>query len=371
MADARTRSDKGSLSLPPAPHLGVRVSSAGMTWLVALSLAPATAWGVFLFGVPALLVLAVSIGAAIVAEALSSLLLRRFTLHDGTAFLTGLIVGLLMPAGVPLFVPAAASAFAILVVKQSFGGLGRNWMNPAMAGIVFSLLSWSGPMSQWIPARGGVTDAAALPPLEALRNALAGPGAGSGTPLAILAEAGYRFSDLDSSIVSWINSHVLAFLGIALPPGSFDLIVGHVPGAIGTVSLPFLALGAALLLRRRVVRWHVPVFYVASFAVLSLVFGGLATGQGWLAGEPGFHVLSGSLLLGAFFAAPDPVTSPLTKGGKCLFGAVLGVLTFFTRTFGSLGDGVAVAIILGNCVTPLLDRWTQARAPESRKAEAG
>jgi electron transport complex protein RnfD len=352
----------------PAPHLGVRMSSARMTWLVSLSLLPAAAWGVFLFGTPALMVLGTAITAAVAAEAASTLPFGRFTLGDGSAFLTGCLVGLFLPAGAPVYVPAAASAFAILVIKQSFGGLGRNWMNPAMGGIVFALLSWTEPAARWIAPRGAAASGAAVPPLEALRAALAAPGARESTPLAVLSHAGYVFSDLDSRVVGWINGHILSPLGTALSPGTFDVLVGHVAGAIGTVSVPLLVLGAWFLLSRRIIRWHLPVFYVGTFAVCAAIFGGLGSGQGWLAGGPGFHLFSGSLVLGAFFAATDPVTSPLTDRAKCFFGIGLGALTFLLRFFGSLGDGVAAAIVLGNCAAPLLDRWASSKKGASGKA---
>jgi electron transport complex protein RnfD len=346
------------------------MSTVRMTWLVSLCLLPAAVWGVFLYGTPALIVLGVSIGAAVSAEIAATLPFGTFTLRDGSAFLTGCLVGLFMPAGVPAYVPAAASAFAILVIKQSFGGLGRNWMNPAMGGVVFALLSWPEPVTRWIAPRGGAADGVVMPPLEALRAALVAPGLKEGTPLAVLSHAGFAFSDLDSGVLGWINGHILAPLGTALPPGTFDVLVGHVAGGIGTVSVPLLMLGAWFLFSRRIIRWHLPVFYVGTFAVLAAIFGGLGTGQGWVAGGPGFHLFSGSLVLGAFFAATDPVTSPLTDRGKCIFGIVLGVLTFFLRFFGSLGDGVAASIVLGNCIAPLLDRWTSLRrvGPEKEAA---
>ncbi len=149
------------------------------------------------------------------------------------------------------------------------------------------------------------------------------------------------------------------------------MLVGHVAGGIGTVSVPLLLLGAWFLLSRGVIRWHLPVFYGGTFALLAGVFGGLGTGQGWFAGGPGFHLFSGSFFLGALFAAPDPVTSPLSDRGKCIFGIWLGVLTFFLRFFGSLGDGVAASIVIGNCVVPVLDRWTSRRGlPETEEGAA-
>jgi len=337
-----------------------------MTWRVTLCLLPAAGWGVFLFGLPAVLVLATSVGVAVAAELLSSLAFRRCTLGDGSAFLTGLLIGLLMPPGVPLYVPSAASVFAILVVKQSFGGLGRNWMNPALGGFVFALLSWGGAMTRWAAARGAPMSPA-LPPLEALRSALAATGAAGGSPLAILEKAGYPFSAVDASVVAWINTHVLLPLGTALRPGVFDLLTGHLAGRIGEVSAPLLLAGAGYLLARRIVRWEVPVLYIGTFGVLAGVFGGLSSGQGWLAGGPGFHILSGSLILGAFFMAGDPVTSPMTLTGRRIYGIGLGFLTFLLRFYGSLGDGVAVAILLGNCAVPLLDRLMRRRVPASAR----
>jgi Na+-translocating ferredoxin:NAD+ oxidoreductase subunit D len=352
----RSRGDAG-FTLSPAPHLRTASSAAAISWLIAGSLLPAAAWGAFIFGRPALLVLAAAIASAVIVEALSSLALRRFTLHDGSGFLTGLFVGLMMPPGAPLYVPAAAAAFAILVVKQSFGGLGRNWMNPAMGGVVFALLSWAGPMSRWVAARG--TDMSpALPPLDALRAAA---GAARGGALSVLGAQGYPFSSLDGSVVSWINLHLLSPLHLALPAGVFDILVGTVPGRIGEVSVPLLLAGAAVLLARRLIRWEVPVLYIGTFGVLALVFGGLADGRGWMTGSALFHIFSGSLILGAFFVAGDPVTSPLMRRGRCLYAVGLGVLTFLLRFFGSLGDGVAVAIVLGNCTVPFIDTLTQRR----------
>ena len=201
MREDAERAASPPLLLMPAPHLGVRMSTARMTWLVTLCLLAPAAWGVFLFGLPALGVLAASVGTAALAEIAVTLPFRHFTLADGSAVLTGCIVGLLMPAGVPLYVPAAASAFGILVIKQTFGGLGRNWMNPAMGGIVFALLSWPGPLSRWIAPRGGAIQDPVLPPLDGLRAALAAPGAKEGSPLAILSRAGYSFSGIDAQVV--------------------------------------------------------------------------------------------------------------------------------------------------------------------------
>ena len=373
MADGSGRGTAQGFSLAPAPHLRTSSSAAAISWLVAASLLPAAAWGVFLFGSSALLVLAAAIVSALLVEGLSSLAFHRFTLHDGSGFLTGLFVGLLMPPGAPLYVPAAAAAFAVLVIKQSFGGLGRNWMNPALGGIVFALLSWGEPMSRWMAARG--TDMSPpLPPLEALRAAFAAGGTSAvpaGNALSFLGGHAYGFSTLDGRVVTWINLHLLSPLHLSLPGGVFDILVGTVPGRIGEISPPLLLAGAAFLIARRLIRWEVPVIYIGTFGVLAQVFGGLANGQGWMTGSAGFHVLSGSLILGAFFMAGDPVTSPLMRRGRCIYAAGLGVLTFFLRFFGSLGDGVAVAILLGNCAVPFIDKLTQRRTTSGAIPEGG
>ncbi|HVO39485.1 MAG TPA: RnfABCDGE type electron transport complex subunit D [Spirochaetia bacterium] len=356
------------LAVSPAPHVVGLVSSLRLTWTVAGCLLPAAAWGVFLFRVPALEVLGVAAGSALLAELLTSIFTRRVTLGDGSAFVTGLLIGLLMPPGAPLYVPAAASAFAILVVKQTFGGLGRNWMNPTAAGVVFALISWTGGMSQWLPVPGSAEGSAAVAPLEALRAAYAA-GARPAGPLAVLSTQGYAWSGLDGRVLGWVNDHLLSWTGMVLPRGTFDLLIGNTAGRIGELSVPLLLLGAAWLLGRSVIRWQVPVAFLSVFCAASIVFGGLPLGRGWFAGGLYFQLFSGSIVLGAFFLATDTVTSPLTDPGRLIYGASLGVLLFFLRYFGALGDGVPLAIVLGNCLVPLIDRLTVLRG-RARHREA-
>ncbi len=185
----------------------------------------------------------------------------------------------------------------------------------------------------------------------------------------MLSAAGYPWSTVDARVVGWVNEHVLSLLGWTLPRGTFDMLVGYVPGSIGAISVPFLMLGAVYLLARRVIRWQVPVTYLVTFCLAAQIFGGLPLGRGWFAGGMLFQLFSESLVLGAFFMATDPVTSPLTRRGKLIYGVCLGILTFFLRSFGSLGDGVPLAILLGNCLSPLIDRLTRPR-PATRRKEA-
>jgi electron transport complex protein RnfD len=321
----------------PAPHMRGGVCTPGLIWIAALCLLPAAAWGIVVFGTPAAIVLLVSIGSAVVCEALTALLRREFTLLDGSAFLTGLMVGCLLPPGAPIHVAVVASGFAIVVVKQSFGGLGRNWMNPALAGIVFARVSWSEAFVIPVSTRWS---GSGLAPLDALAAALSGPGTGGRRALETLAAAGYPVSAVDDRVVGWLNAR-LAPLGVDLPPGAFDLLAGIRAGGIGEIAVLALAAGGAILAARRVIRWQLPAVHL------------------FFAGDVVFHLLAGSLLLVSIFMATDPVTSPLTQAGTIAYGIGLGAATFLLRFYGSMPDGAPLAVLLMNCTVPLIDRYAK------------
>lgn len=338
-----------------APFLRAGPSWPAQTWTAALCLAPAAGWGIALFGAHAALVLAVAVGTAAAAEALCSAARRAFTLGDGSAVLSGLLVGCLMPPGAPLYVPAVASAFAMVVVKHTFGGLGRNWMNPALAGVVFARLSWPAAFSgltatRWTPAGPA--------PLDALASALSAGGPTQGGAFFTTAGAGWQASAADAAVVGWLNSHVLGRIGFQAAGGSFDIVAGIRPGLIGEASVPLLLAGAAVLIARKIIRWEIPAAALAVFAALAWALGGLPAGLGPFTGSPVFHLAAGSLLLVSIFMATDPVTSPLTRPGRIVSGCLLGCLAFLLRFHGSMGDGSALALLLANCVVPLVDRWT-------------
>ncbi len=323
--------------------------------MAALCLAPAAAWGVALYGAPAALVLAVSVGTAAASEALCSLARRSFTLGDGSAVLSGLLVGCLAPPGAPLYVPAVASGFAMVVVKHTFGGLGSNWVNPALAGMLFARLSWPAafaafPATRWTPA--------VRPPLEVLAEAIASGGAARGGAFFTLAGVGAGASAADAAVTGWLNAHVLGRIGLHVAGGAFDIMVGIRPGAIGEAAVPLLIAAGVVLAVRRIIRWEIPVASLAVFAALAWALGGLPAGTGPFTGSPVFHLAAGSLLLVGIFMATDPVTSPLTRSGRVIAGCLLGALAFLLRFYGSLGDGAALALLLVNCTVPLLDRWT-------------
>jgi electron transport complex protein RnfD len=306
-----------ALRITSSPHFHDRDSTAKIMWSVVLCLLPAGAWGVYNFGWQALAVLLISIAAAMLTECIIMAFQKKFTLFDGSAFLTGLLVGYNMPPSVPGFIPVAASVFAIAVVKHTFGGLGRNWMNPALAGRVFAMFCWTEEMTRW---------SAPLSAPDALSSA---------TPLK---QGAVQF----------------------LQKGSYlDLFLGRIPGCIGEVSALLLLLGAVYLFIRKIITWEIPVAYIGTFIILVWVFGGIPVSGHIFKGDIFFHFLSGGLILGALYMATDMVTSPVTWKGMLIFGAGCGFLTFIIRCFGSFPEGVSLSIIIMNIFVPLINRLTK------------
>ncbi len=324
---------------------------------VSLALVPASLWGVYVFGWRALLVLLVSIAASVLTEGiLCRITSQENTVTDGSALLTGLLIGMNMPPAVPLFIPVVASFFAIFVVKWTFGGLGANWMNPALAGRVFVFMSWTGGMTTWtLPGklgRIGALDTVTGPtPLGSLKTGLMNGIDGITGPLQLLA-------------------------GEGVPVTYRDLFMGNIPGCIGEVSALLLLAGALYMLVRKIITWHIPLSYALSFALLVWVFGGNRYGLGLFHGDVLFHLLSGGFMLGALFMATDMATSPITNRGKLIYGVGCGFMTFLIRFFGSFPEGVSLAIIFMNIFVPLIDRLIKpttfgvAKAGRKAKEEA-
>ena len=327
--------DMKKLTVSSSPQIHSADSTARIMWTVVLSLLPAGIWGVYVFGMTALVVTLVSIAAALASEALLGLIDKKMTVGDGSAFLTGLLVGYNMPPQIPLFIPVIASVFAIVVVKWSFGGLGANWMNPALAGRVFVFFSWTGSMTKWVlPSLGGA-------------DAVTGP-----TPLGSLKSAYFSTSLNVSGPLEYLQSE-------GLPVTYKDLFLGNIPGSIGEISALLLLLGGLFLFFRKIITWHVPLSYMGSFALLIWVFGGLRLGTGFFSGDILFHTLSGGLILGALFMATDMATTPLTEKGNIIFGLGCGFLTFLIRIYGSLPEAVSLSIIVMNMFVPVIDRYTK------------
>ncbi|MDC7221988.1 MAG: RnfABCDGE type electron transport complex subunit D [Spirochaetales bacterium] len=330
--------NKFQIASSPQFHSGMSTSM--VMGHVSLALVPASLWGVYVFGWRALVVLLVSIAASVLSEyVLCRVSSQENSIADGSALLTGLLIGMNMPPAVPLFIPIIASFFAIFVVKWTFGGLGANWMNPALAGRVFVFMSWTGGMTTWtLPGRlgnSGTMDAVTGPtPLGSLKTGLMNGVDGVSGPLQLLA-------------------------GEGVPVTYKDLFIGNIPGCIGEVSAVLLLAGALYLIVRKIITWHIPVVYALSFSVLVWIFGGNRYGSGFFSGDVLFHLLSGGFMLGALFMATDMATSPVTKKGKVIYAIGCGFMTFLIRFYGSFPEGVSLAIIFMNIFVPLIDRMVK------------
>jgi len=334
-----------------SPHLHEGSSTARIMISVIVCLLPAGIWGVVIFGLHSLYVILASIAASVVTEYVIARLQRRFTLNDWSAVLTGLLIGYNMPPEIPIYVPVIASVFAIAVVKMAFGGLGRNWMNPALAGRVFVTFSWTGLMTSWkAPISWGsdaVTGASVLGFVKAGLMNFEGSVNG---PVQFLAARGFPSGSLPE---------FLSPLGRWFPGRYGALFVGNIPGCIGEVSALLLLLGSLYLFAKKIITWEIPVSYIGTFALMIWFLGGRPFGGALFTGDVLFHLLAGGLLLGALYMATDMVSSPLTRRGMIIYGVGAGFLTFLIRIYGSFPEGVSLAIIIMNMFVPLINRATR------------
>lgn len=296
------------LNVSSSPHARSSTTTSSIMYDVAIAMIPAAAYGVYQFGPKALLIILVTVAACMLSEYIfESLMGRTITVRDGSALVTGLILALNMPPEIPLWIPVLGGVFAIIVVKQVYGGLGQNFMNPALAARCFLLISFTSRMTTF--PYDGVTGA---------------------TPLAMM-RAGEQ---VDTAA----------------------MFIGKIPGTIGEVSVIALLIGAAYLLIKKIISIRIPGTYIITFAVFMFIFGGMDLNY-TLA-----QVCGGGLIFGAFFMATDYVTSPITVKGQVVFGILLGVLTGIFRLWGGSAEGVSYAIILGNILVPLIERVTLPKA---------
>ncbi|HDQ15243.1 MAG TPA: RnfABCDGE type electron transport complex subunit D [Sediminispirochaeta sp.] len=352
--------EKQTRLVEAAPQIHHPDSTAKIMWTVSLCLAPAGIWGVYVFGIRVLAVLGVSILSAMLAEyGMARAAGRENPLGDGSAFLTGLLIGYNLPPAIPYHIPVLASLFAIVIVKWTFGGLGRNWMNPALAGRVFVFFSWTGEMTNWTMPR--TMDAAdtvsGASVLGFIKSGLIDYQGSARGPMEFLRGSGYPQSSADVRATEWLRG----IFGEGVPGGYWDLFVGNVPGSLGEVSALLLLLGAAYLLYRKIITWEIPVSYLLSFSLLVWIFGGFDFNAGIFSGDVFFHLFSGGLILGAFYMATDMVTSPLSRRGMLIYGVGVGFFTFLIRIYGSFPEGVSLAIILMNIFVPMINRYSTRR----------
>ena len=332
-----------------SPHVKSEETVSRIMWSVNLSLFPAFAMGAYFFGIKAVLVTALCIITAILSEYfVQKSLKRKVTIHDGSAFLTGLLLGMNLPASLWSFtpftihVPIIGSFVAVVITKQLFGGLGYNIFNPALIGRAFLLISFPRVMTIW------TEPTAALFAFDAKTTA---------TPLGVLKEEGI--------------GKLMEVFGDTLNLYS-QLFVGHRAGSIGETSAIALLVGAAFLLIKRYITWHIPLSFLGTAALLAWVFGGKDPQTGKLlffAGDPIIHLLGGGMLLGAFFMATDYVTCPSVRKGQILFGIGCGALTMLIRLKGGFPEGVMFAILIMNCFAPLIDRSFKAKVFGAVKQE--
>ena len=335
-----------------SPHFHSGASTRNIMLSVACALTPAWIWGVWVFGLRALLVMLVSIVSAVLTEYLLGLISKENTISDFSALVTGMLIGMNMSPSIPLFIPVIASVFAIAVVKWTFGGLGANWANPAIAGRVFVFFSFTSAMSSFTLPRtlsSGADLVSSATPLSLIKTVtVSGSSAGMGT-LDILASQNYPVSDfaLRLSNATGINAY------------NIDAFFGNISGCIGEVSTILLLAGGIYLLCRKIITWHIPVVYLLTFSVLTWIFGGIPNGCGFFRGDVLSAILRGGIVLGAFFMATDYVTTPVTHKGMVIFAVGCGFFNFLFRTFGSLPEATSVAILLMNIVTPTIDRFVK------------
>jgi electron transport complex protein RnfD len=318
-----------------SPHVRGQETVERIMWTVNLSLLPAFIMSVYYFGPLAAYVTGLCVLSSVFFEHVYQVSLKKkTTIGDGSAFLTGLLLGLNLPPTVPFYIPVIGSLIAIVITKLLFGGLGYTIFNPALIGRAFLLISfpklltiWSEPTAKFIA-------------LDAKTTA---------TPLGILKEEGLN------QLIAVFGDKMTLYR---------ELFMGHTAGSLGETSVIALLIGAAILLVRGYITWHIPFSFLGTVAALAWIFGAKDIETGniiFFAGDPIIHLLSGGLILGAFFMATDYVTCPTIRRGQIIFGIGCGAITMLIRLKGGFPEGVMFAILLMNCFAPLIDRNVKAK----------
>lgn len=290
------------------PHVRSKATTSSIMLCVIIALLPAAGFGVWHFGFRALMHIAVTVVSCVGFEFLYEIMMRKkITVMDFSAVVTGLLLAMNLPVSAPWWIGIIGGAFAIIIVKMLFGGLGQNFMNPALGARCFLLISFAQIMTNF--------------DYDAVSGA---------TPLAQLKAGGLQ------------NTTVL------------DMIVGNTQGTIGETSMIAIVIGACFLILMGIIDLRIPGSYIVSFVLFLIIFGEKHLDMGYISAQ----VAGGGLMLGAFFMATDYVTSPITKKGQYVYGIFLGVMTGIFRLYGKASEGVSYAIILGNLIVPLIERVT-------------
>ncbi|MDP8268967.1 MAG: RnfABCDGE type electron transport complex subunit D [Candidatus Tenebribacter davisii] len=340
-----------------APHIKQKISISSVMWQVVLALTPALLVGIFFFGIQSLLLTLYAVVAAVSTEAL----IQRFrkvpiTVSDGSAVVTGILVAFNLNTSSPWWLPVVGAVFAIAIGKQIFGGLGFNIFNPALLGRAFLVASWptlttagwkpTNPMSSIFQSSiNGLSNLPSNVPAVIT----------SATPLGVV-KALRDTTQISRDMANTVMDNLASMNTLN------ELFLGNIGGVLGEVSAAALLIGAAFLAWKHIIEWRIPVSYIGTVFILIYVFGGI---NGIFSASillPVFHILSGGLILGAFFMATDMVTSPVTKKGRLIFGMGCGILTVVIRLIGGYPEGVSYSILLMNITVPLIDRYTTPKA---------
>ncbi len=323
---------QADLIVSVSPHIKQNTTVATIMWTVVACLTPPLMVSVFVFGLQTLIITLISVGACVATEAISNKLLQRpVKINDGSAVITGLLLAYIIPPGVPYWTPVTGAVMAIFVTKVLMGGLGFNIFNPALIGRAFLVATYPVVMTTaWLePLRGASLFKYLGSGIDAVSAA---------TPLHVLKHYGMK------AFIEKFGSLSTVYT---------DFFIGLRPGCIGETSALLLLLGGIFLVYKHYITWHIPVSVIASTGFLTWVFGG----EQLFSGNPLLAVLSGGVILGAFFMATDYVTSPSQRTGQVLFGFGIGALTVLIRLKGGYPEGICYAILLMNPLTPALDQW--------------
>ncbi len=288
------------------PHVRSKVTTSSIMLAVVLALLPAAGFGIYNFGMHALLLICVTVASCVATEFVYEKLMKKtVTIGDFSAIVTGLLLSLNLPPMAPWWIGVVGGIFAILVVKMLFGGIGQNFMNPALGARCFLLISFTSIMTNF---------------------------------------------DCDA----YTGATPLAQLKSGITPDVFSMVIGRTGGTIGETSMIAIVAGACILILLGIIDLKIPGSYIVSFVVFICLFGGHGPDPAYISA----HLAGGGLMLGAFFMATDYVTRPITKKGQYLYGIFLGILTGIFRVFGASSEGVSYAIIIGNLLVPLMEKVT-------------
>ncbi|KPU26516.1 electron transporter RnfD [Caloranaerobacter sp. TR13] len=294
------------LVVSSSPHIKDRDNVTKIMLSVVIALIPTVLSGIFFFGLKSLIILLTTISSSLITEVIFQKVRKKpITLRDGSGLVTGLLLGLTLPPNLPIWMAVVGGVVSIGLGKMVFGGLGQNIFNPALIGRAFLLITFPVKMTEWLAPLDGVSAA---------------------TPLNLLKMQGIKTN-------------------------YFDLLIGNVGGSIGETSAIFILIGGLYLLYRKCIDWRIPVSYLGTVFIMTLLLGQ----------DPIFHLLSGGLMLGAFFMATDMVTTPITKKGRWIFGIGAGIILVIIRVYGGYPEGVLYSILFMNGLTPIINRYTRSK----------